>query len=105
MSPCNSVASHRALFSHPVQRLRLLVQAAEGLLQIHDRGILHGDMTLRNLLLRGDALDVALSGFGKARARLGKPGEGPLGAAQIASGPVRWMAPVRSVAHFAGWLG
>ncbi len=84
----------RHILSTDVAKLRMLQQAASGLVAIHELGIVHRDIALRNVLLReGDAVHAMISDLGLSRSLEHKAQQdGGRTTSQV--GPVRWMAPV-----------
>ncbi|WP_237057400.1 serine/threonine-protein kinase [Microbulbifer sediminum] len=60
------VVENAERFTRPAPILRLVRQVAEGLLQVHDNGIIHRDVKPSNILFRDDGTAV-LSDFGIAK--------------------------------------
>ncbi len=79
------------------QKLKMLQEASAGLMHMHSLNLLHRDIALRNVLLRGDD-QAQIADLGMAK---------ELGAANAASTtdgardvPIRWMAPVCASYNF-----
>src|SRR3989338_8182195 len=69
--------------------LRMLRDAAAGILHLHEEGVIHRDIAARNFLLASD-FTVVISDFGTSRVC---ESEEDGGSTVSNVGPVRWMAP------------
>eukprot|EP00497_Spongosphaera_streptacantha_P004724 TRINITY_DN561_c0_g1_i1.p1 TRINITY_DN561_c0_g1~~TRINITY_DN561_c0_g1_i1.p1 ORF type:complete len:306 (-),score=42.25 TRINITY_DN561_c0_g1_i1:488-1405(-) len=74
----------------PLKKLEMVMQAATGLVFLHDNKIVHRDIAARNILVTKSG-DVRISDFGMSR----KAREGAEGAhiTTTNTGPLKWMAP------------
>lgn len=79
----------------PAQRwlgtLRILRQLCETLAYVHGQGVVHRDLTPRNVVLRSDGAPILVD-FGLALGNE-RPGRDLLGAATLAGGTLPYMAP------------
>jgi eukaryotic-like serine/threonine-protein kinase len=76
-----------------VQALRLLADAAEGLVALHARGILHRDVTPRNVLLSGGRAKLGDLGLARADPTGDRPSLTDLTAAGTTVGTLAYLAP------------
>jgi hypothetical protein len=75
------------------EALRLLADAAEGLVALHARGILHRDVTPRNVLLSGGRAKLGDLGLARASATDERPPLSDLTAAGTTVGTLAYLAP------------
>ena len=75
------------------EALPLLADAAEGLLALHARGILHRDVTPRNVLLSGGRAKLGDLGLARAGAAIGRPPLSDLTATGTTVGTLAYLAP------------
>jgi serine/threonine-protein kinase len=75
------------------EALPLLADAAEGLLALHARGILHRDVTPRNVLLSGGRAKLGDLGLARAGATDERPSLSDLTAAGTTVGTLAYLAP------------
>jgi hypothetical protein len=75
------------------EALRLLADVAEGLVALHARGILHRDVTPRNVLLSGGRAKLGDLGLARAGATDGRPPLAELTGAGTTVGTLAYLAP------------
>ncbi|KAG8946592.1 hypothetical protein FRC04_011570 [Tulasnella sp. 424] len=73
------------------QRLKFITEAACGILHLHGKGIVHGDIRMGNILLSPEG-EPLITDFGLSKPVLGSFDTQPSTAFER-SGTVRWMAP------------
>ena len=77
----------------PAEALPLLADAAEGLVALHGRGILHRDVTPRNVLLSAGRAKLGDLGLARSDEARGRPAATELTAAGTTVGTLAYLAP------------
>jgi serine/threonine protein kinase len=73
--------------------VRMMRDAASGVLHLHMEGVIHRDLSARNLLVDAD-LTVRVSDFGMSRVK-----RASVGHTDSRVGPVKWMSPEALLRH------
>jgi len=71
------------------EKVRMLFEAASGVLHLHCEGVIHRDLALRNILV-DENYKVCVSDFGFSRI---KDKDADYGRTNSSTGPLKWMSP------------